>query len=388
VIAVALFIAGSFAVVYILLGYPLLLALLRPRERPPVRKDPGFRTTVSIVVAVYNGEKFIAAKLASLLALDYPPELIDIIVVSDGSTDRTDAIVTQVSDARVSLIRVPHQGKAAALNEALRVATGEILFLTDVRQPIDRQALGHLVANFADPTVGAVTGELHLFRPGAGEQADMDLYWRYEVWARGRQSRIDSIFTATGCIYAMRRSLLEPIPLETLTDDAVLPLRAFFRGYRVVFDPDAIAFDYPAVPGTEFRRRVRTLAGLWQIARWMPEMFTRANRMRFHFLSHKYARLVLPWAMLLVYASTLALPASRFRDFLLIDEAALLVLAAIDPLIPAGLFIKRISSPARTFLIMNAAAIASLSIFFVPASRFWRPTVVRVKDTLGKDATV
>jgi len=388
VIALALFIAGSLVVVYILAGYPLLLALLRPKERPPVRKDVGCQTTVSIIVAVYNGEKFIAAKLASLLALDYPPELFDVVVVSDGSTDRTDAIVTGLSVARVTLIRVPHRGKAAALNEAFRVAKGEILFFTDVRQPLDPQALRHLVANFADPTVGAATGELRYFRPGTGEQADMDLYWRYEVWARRRQSRIDSIFTATGCLYAMRRSLVEPIPPDTLTDDAVLPLRAFFRGYRVVFDPEAVAFDYPAVTGTEFRRRVRTLAGLWQIARWMPEVFTRANRMRFHFLSHKYARLALPWAMLLVYASTVALPASGFRDFLLIDEVALFVLAAIDPLVPGSFFVKRISSPARTFLTMNAAAIASLSVFFVPASRFWRPTRVRLKDTLGKDVPV
>ncbi len=387
-IALALFIAGSLAVVYILLGYPLLLALLRPKERPPVRKDLGFRTTVTAVRAVYNGEKFIRSKLDSLLALDYPPELLNIVVVSDGSTDRTDAIVNQMADPRVTLIRVPHAGKAAALNAAFRVATGEILFFTDVRQPLDPAALRHLVANFADPTVGAVTGEMRLFRPGAGEQADMDLYWRYEVWARSRQSRIDSIFTATGCVYAMRRSLVEPIPADTLTDDAVLPLRAFFRGYRVVFDPEAVVFDYPAVSGTEFRRRVRTLAGLWQIARRMPQMFSGANRMRFHFLSHKYARLALPWAVLLVYASTLALPASAFRNFLLIDEIALLVLAAVDAIVPSGFVLKRISSPARTFIVMNAAALASLSIFFMPASRFWRPTEVRLKDTLGKDVPV
>jgi cellulose synthase/poly-beta-1,6-N-acetylglucosamine synthase-like glycosyltransferase len=388
VIALALLIAGCIAVFYILLGYPLLLAFSRRKERPPVRKNLEFKTTVSVVIAVYNGEKFVAAKLASLAALDYPPELVDVIVVSDGSTDRTDAIVTQLADSRVTLIRVPHGGKAAALNEAFHSATGEVIFFTDVRQPLDPRALRHLIANFADPTVGAVTGELRLFRPGGGEQADMDLYWRYEVWARRRQSSIDSIFTATGCLYAMRRSLLEPLPADTLTDDAVLPLRAFFRGYRVVFDPEAIVFDYPAVPGTEFRRRVRTLAGLWQIAQRMPEMFTSANRMRFHFLSHKYARLALPWAVLLVYGATLALPRSGFREFLLLDEATLLVLAAIDNLVPATFILKRISSPARTFLIMNAAAIASIGVFFMPASRFWRPTQVGAKDTLGKDVPV
>jgi cellulose synthase/poly-beta-1,6-N-acetylglucosamine synthase-like glycosyltransferase len=107
-----------------------------------------------------------------------------------------------------------------------------------------------------------------------------------------------SLFTTTGCIYALRRELAVALPPDTLGDDADLALIAFSRGYRVIFDPQAIAFDYPAVAGTEFRRRWRNLAGLWQIHIRMPWLFTSANRMRIHFLSRKYARLVLPWAML------------------------------------------------------------------------------------------
>jgi cellulose synthase/poly-beta-1,6-N-acetylglucosamine synthase-like glycosyltransferase len=379
VIALGLLVAGSLVIFYILLGYPLLLAFVHPSGAPSVRKDLQFQATVTVIIAVYNGEKFIRAKLDSLLALSYPPELVDILVVSDGSTDRTDAIAGEFRERRVRLLRVPHAGKAAALNEAFRTATGEVLFFTDVRQPLDPLALQHLVANFADPSVGAVTGEMRLFRPDSGEQADMDLYWRYEVWARNRHSRIYSLSNTTGCIYALRRSLAEPIPADTLTDDAILPLRGLFRGFRIVFDPEAIAYDYPAVPGTEFRRRVRTLAGLWQTCFRMPQVFTRANRMRYHFLSHKFARLVLPWAILLVFASTIALPASGFRDFLLIDEAALLLLASADRIIPSGWILKRISSPAKTFVLMNAAALASICIFFVPASRFWTPTRVKVR---------
>ncbi len=377
-IALGLLAAGTAVVFYILVGYPLLLALHRRPEAPPVRKDTQFQTTVTVVLAVYNGEKFIRAKLGCLLALKYPPDLVDVLVVSDGSIDRTDSIVEEYRDRRVRLIRVPHAGKAAALNEAFRAATGEILFFTDVRQPLDPLALRHLVANFADPTVGAVTGEMRLYRPDSGEQADMDLYWRYEVWARSRQSRIYSLLNTTGCIYALRRSLAGPIPPDTLTDDAILPLRGFFHGYRIVFDPEAIAFDYPAVPGTEFRRRVRTLAGLWQTCSRMPQVFTRANPMRYHFLSHKFSRLLLPWAILLVFASTVALPASGFRDFLLADEAALLLLALADRLVPAGFILKRLTSPAKTFVLMNAAALASICIFFVPASRFWRTTRVNL----------
>ena len=262
------------------------------------------------------------------------------------------------------------------MNHALAVASGEILFLTDVRQPLDPLALSHLAANFADPTVGAATGELKLLPGEDGEHKDMDLYWRYEVLARKRHSDIDSLFTTTGCIYAMRRSLAEPIPPDTLSDDATMALRAFFRGYRVIFDPAAIAYDYPAVAGTEFRRRFRTLAGLWQLHARMPQIFTRRNRMRFHFLSHKFSRLVLPWALLLFAGASIALPASRFRTLLLAAELAFVFIAVVNRFVPKGFPLKRISSPAQTFLIMNVAALAAVAVFFVPATRLWRPTRV------------
>ena len=248
-----------------------------------------------MILAVHNGAGFIGKKIETLFALDYPGDSIEFIIVSDGSTDRTGDIVAATQDPRIRYVAKPKQeGKAAALNDAILLARGEVLFFTDVRQPLDSQALRHLVANLADPTVGAVTGELRLLRGDSGEQADMDLYWRYELWARSKQSRIDSLFNTTGCIYAMRRELAAPIPADTLSDDAALPLGAFFRGYRVIFDPAAIAYDYPAVAGTEFRRRLRTLAGLWQISARFPALFTSRNRMRWHFLSHKFGRLALP----------------------------------------------------------------------------------------------
>jgi cellulose synthase/poly-beta-1,6-N-acetylglucosamine synthase-like glycosyltransferase len=187
------------------------------------------------------------------------------------------------------------------------------------------------------------------------------------------------VFNTTGCIYALRRSLAEPIPPDTLTDDAVIPLRVFFRGYRVILEEQAIAYDYPTAEGGEFRRRLRTLAGLWQVHARLPVLFTRANRMRFHFLSHKSARLVLPWAILLIYIATLALPPSPFRRFLVIDEFALVVIVLLDRYIPKSFPLKRISSPARTFLTMNAAALLSLAVFFVPPETLWRPTRVKMR---------
>jgi cellulose synthase/poly-beta-1,6-N-acetylglucosamine synthase-like glycosyltransferase len=373
-IASVLLIASAAIAFYIVAGYPVLLATGFRRGAPPVAKDLSYRATVSVIVAVHNGETFIFGKLESLFALDYPRELVEIIVVSDGSTDNTEAIVREWSQRGVVLLTVPRGGKVAALNLALARASGSILFFTDVRQPLDSQALCHLVANFADPTVGAVSGELRLWSGDHGHHADMELYWRYEVWARKRHSRIDSVFNTTGCIYAIRRELAAPMAPDTLTDDAIMPLRAFFRGYRVILGPEALAFDYPANAGAEFRRRFRTLAGLWQVYARLPRLFTGANRMRFHFLSHKFSRLVLPWALLAILASTVALPASLLRTCLLLAEAALPVLALLDRLIPAGFPLKRLTSPARTFIVMNVAALAAIVVFLVPATRLWIPT--------------
>jgi cellulose synthase/poly-beta-1,6-N-acetylglucosamine synthase-like glycosyltransferase len=374
--AYGLLIASGVLTAYILLGYPLLLIRHKWDTAPRVGKEMGFQPTVSVIMAVHNGAAHLAAKLKVLAAFDYPRDRVQIIVVSDGSTDETETIAERFGEAPLTLLKVPRGGKAAALNQALAVASGEILFLTDVRQPLDPLALSHLAANFADPSVGAATGELKLLPGEDGEHKDMDLYWRYEVLARKRHSDIDSLFTTTGCIYAMRRSLAEPIPPDTLTDDATMALRAFFRGYRVIFDPAAIAYDYPAVAGTEFRRRFRTLAGLWQLHARMPQIFTRRNRMRFHFLSHKFSRLVLPWALLIFAGASIALPASRFQTALLVMELAFMLLAAANRFIPKAFPLKRISSPAQTFIVMNAAALVAVAVFFVPATRLWKPTRV------------
>lgn len=379
-LAAILLALSSGVVFYLLIGYPILLANSR-RSAPPVCKDLAYRPTVSILMAVHNGEQFIKKKLESLLALEYPADLLQILVVSDGSTDATESIAETFASRGVRLLRVPHGGKAMALNAGLAEASGDIIFFTDVRQILDSKALSHLAANFADPSVGAVTGELRLLNPvRVGEQADMELYWRLELWARERHSRIDSIFSTTGCVYALRRTLAEPLPGDRIADDGTFSLRAFFRGYRVIFDPAALAFDYPAAPGGEFRRRLRTLAGLWQLFVGLPQLFGSANRMRFHFLSYKFGRLVLPWAILLILASTVALPDSSWRSFLLIDECMLVLLAALDRFIPGKFPLKRLTSPARTFLAMNAAALLAVTVFFVPHKTLWRPTRMQVRQ--------
>jgi biofilm PGA synthesis N-glycosyltransferase PgaC len=175
----------------------------------------------------------------------------------------------------------------------------------------------------------------------------------------------------------MRRSLAKPLPPDTLSDDAALPLMAFFAGYRIIFDPEAIATDQPAVAGTEFRRRFRNLAGLWQTFARYPGLFSSKNPMRLHFLSHKFGRLVMPWSILLAVLGTWLLPPWPLKWVLIGGEAAFALLALVDGILPKRSAMKRFTSPARTFVAMNAASMAGVLVFFIEPTKLWRPTRVK-----------
>ena len=376
------FVLAVALLVYLLLAYPLLLAVFPWHRRLPIQKDLAYRRSVSILLPVFNGQAFLRQKLESILALDYPRDQVEILVISDASTDGTDAIAEEFSASGVRLLRVPRGGKAAALNAGIEQAKGEILFFTDVRQTLAPDSLGHLVACLADPTVGSVTGELHIVTGDRQEEADMGLYWRYEVWARKKMTQIDSIFGATGCIYAMPRALVSPIPPDTLGDDAALPLQAFFRGYRMILDIEAKAYDRASPLGSEFQRRMRTLAGLWQtLVRW-PQLLGYRDRMWLHFMSHKVGRLALPWLALAALGSAFWLP-WPWREAALGSAVGFLALACIDSLLPQRSVLKRLTSPARTILVMLAASLCSISVFLVSPQSLWKRTRVgteRVED--------
>ena len=273
----------------------------------------------------------------------------------------------------VELLRIERSGKAAAINAGLERCRGDIVFFTDVRQQLAPDSLQRLVACFADPEVGVVSGELMIREPNMRQEADIGLYWRYEKWIRRQQSRIDSVLGATGCIYAMRRELAAPLPADTLVDDMHLPLVAFFRGYRIIL-VDAKAFDDPTLLKTEFRRKVRTLAGVYQVLGRFPALWRPSNRMWVHFLSHKLGRLMLPWALLAAAVSAFSLP-PLWAELAIGIQTVFYGLAAADTLVPESLALKRLTSVARTFVVLMAASLCAVSICFIHSRTFWdRPT--------------
>jgi cellulose synthase/poly-beta-1,6-N-acetylglucosamine synthase-like glycosyltransferase len=363
-----IFLASCGFVLYIVFGYPLLLAMLAHRDHPIYKRfEPK---TVTVLLTVYNGEKYLRDKLRSILALDYPRELMQMLVISDGSTDATDAIARDYAPEGVELLRVPHGGKAAALNAGLAAARGDSLFFTDVRQPLDPGALKSLVASLGDPAVGAACGHVYFLGSPEEQRAHMGLYWSYEKWIRLHHTRIDSIQAGTGCIYAMRRELARPIPPGTLLDDSYLPLCAFFRGYRFVFDTGAVAYEYPTSLDAEFRRKVRTLAGIYQLIGIFPALIGPRNRMWIHFVSHKLGRLLMPFALIAMFLSSFGLP-GVWAPLMAGGQAAFYLLAWADSWIPRGWPVKRISALARTFVVLMAASFCAVAIFFVPPRKLW-----------------
>lgn len=375
-VALTVFIVCLAIVLYIILGYPLLLAWLARKHQKPIRKASIF-PTVSAIVAVRDGARFLAQKLENLLALDYPQEKLEILVVSDGSVDETAAIARQYASRGVRLVEVPRSGKSAALNAGIQHATGELLFFTDVRQSFKPDCLRQLVACFADPTVGVASGELIIQRGETQEEADISLYRRYENWIRSRLSSLDSIFGATGCVYVMRRELAVNLPKQILLDDMYQPLAAFFKGYRLVFDSEALAYDYPTGLETEFWRKVRTLAGNYQILGAYPQLLSWRNRLWLHFLSYKFARLFLPFLLLAILISSLLLPPG-WREAALAVQAVFYGCALLDVVVPQNWLLKRLTSPPRTFTVLMFAALGAIVILFISPQRLWKETRVSV----------
>jgi cellulose synthase/poly-beta-1,6-N-acetylglucosamine synthase-like glycosyltransferase len=376
--AVILFLVGAGFAFYIVAGYPLLLALLARWRPKPIRKQ-FTEKTVTVLLAVYNGEQWMRAKLQSILRLDYPRRRMQILAISDGSTDQTDSIVTEFRAQGVELLRVPHGGKAAALNAGMARATGEILFFTDVRQPLEPDALRHLVACLGDPAVGGASGHIVFMQGDGGREADVGLYWRFEKWLRDKLTEVDSLLVATGCIYALRRELARPLPADALIDDAYLPLAAVFGGYRFVFERRAIAYDYPTRLNVEFERKVRTLAGLFQVVQSYPRLLNIFTGVGFHFFSYKLGRLVLPYALLLAALSAFWLP-YPWAEVTIGGQALLYGLAAVDHWVPAGSALRKLSAACRTFVVMVAAAFCAGSILFVPAGKLWKETRVALEE--------
>lgn len=298
-----LFIASLFVVAYTYVGYPLALAFLSSVAARPVAKREIF-PDISIIISAYNEEQNIEAKINNLLTLDYPRDKTEIIVGSDGSTDETYTLLKKFAEERGVRYTVSFQriGKPAMINKMAKDARGEVFVFADARQRFERDSIKKLVQCFADENVGAVSGELMIEDNVAGTGKGIGLYWQYEKALRKMESGIGSMIGATGAIYAIRKDLFKYLPEDVLLDDVYTPMNALMSGKRVVFESEARAYDTAsATTEKEFSRKVRTLAGNFQIFSLFSDMLNPAKKgwLAVQIVSHKLLRLLVPYFLLL-----------------------------------------------------------------------------------------
>jgi poly-beta-1,6-N-acetyl-D-glucosamine synthase len=296
---------------YVYVGYPLLVWAFRRARPRPVARAP-IEPYVTVVVVAHNEAHRIGRRIDNLLSLDYPRERLKIIIGSDGSTDDTVDRALRYSDHGVTVRNFgQRRGKPAVLNDLIASADGEIVVFADARQRFEAGAIRALVANFADPRVGAVSGELHLRkRSGTSPGGEgTGFYWKYEKFIRANESWTGSTVGATGAIYAIRRHLFEPIPADTILDDVLIPMQIVRRGYRVLFEADARAHDLIAMnPREDFIRKARTIAGTFQLFARHPWMLSPVRcRVWFEAWSHKALRLAIPLLHFVLLAANVAL---------------------------------------------------------------------------------
>jgi cellulose synthase/poly-beta-1,6-N-acetylglucosamine synthase-like glycosyltransferase len=361
-------------VLYTYIGYPAVMWMLA-RLRPRPWKVDAISPSVSIVLAVHDGAALLPHKIKHLLGLDYP-NMKEIIIVSDGSTDGTaELLASQHHPLLTNIILNEHGGKAVAVNAGVAKASADVILFVDIRPEIAPGAIRQLVSNFADPTVGCVAGELILHQGGhdASSAAVSGIYWRYEEWIRRCESTCGSSVGVYGGFYAIRRELVVPQPVGTILDDMFLPLSIIRKGYRSILDPRACVYDtWPTKIKDEFHRKVRTLAGNFQLFHLAPWTLTPRNPVLFQFLSHKLMRLIVPYLLVLLFVSSLVLS----RDSLICAGIAALQ-AIVWAAAIAGLrfripVLDRVAAPASALLVLNAAAVVGLWRFLFTRGPLWK----------------
>ncbi|WP_353073466.1 glycosyltransferase family 2 protein [Tunturiibacter gelidoferens] len=356
---------------YAYLGYAIWLWFcVRFRKR----RLPGTRSAtpnVSIIMAARNEEANLPAKLENLRRLTFPRDRLQIVIVSDGSTDRTAEILREQAPSIVPVVLERSNGKAAALNEAVGLAQGEILVFLDARQTVDEDAVSELVACFDDPTIGAVSGELLLETPaGDASEEGLGIYWKIEKAVRKLESASGSVVGVTGAIYAIRRELYTEIPPGTILDDVFVPMNVARKGKRIVFQPSAIARDRIfSKKGKEFSRKVRTLTGNYQLLRLAPWLLSPSNPLLFRFVSHKLLRLLVPFLMILMLVSSALAKGPLYATIFWI-QIVFYISAAFGTLIPSAKKFRPIAI-ASTFVMLNTAAALAFYNFIVGRKEVW-----------------
>jgi len=357
-------------IVYTYFGYALVLAAWAgfrealegvrfvmggPDRRVRRREDRW--PTLTVVFAAHDEESCIRQKLENCLALDYPPDRLEVLVGCDGCTDRTAELARASGDARVTVVEAARCGKATVLSRLVPRAKGDVVLLTDANVMLDKGAAKALARHFHDPAVGAVVGRLRLYNRVKRDYEE-SLYWKLETVLKYYEGKQGCVLGANGGLYAVRRLLFRPLRETTITDDFVVPIRIAARGWKIPFEAEAVAYEETTEDlDREFGRRARIGAGNWQSLALVPDVLDpRTGFLHFAFVSHKLLRWLAPLFLLvaLLLSFPLAARGGALAAVLLAAQLACYGLALAGR-VGLGGPLRRPASAAWYFVTMNAA---------------------------------
>lgn len=349
--------------VYTYAGYSLIVILLALIVRNSVNRH-DIEPKVTVLITAYNEERNIAQKLENTLALDYPRGKLEILVASDGSTDKTDEIVRSFGNRGVRLVRVEGRvGKTETQNRAVREATGEVVVFSDATTRYETANLRKIVRNYADPEVGAVSGRYEYINPGnATIGVGSIVFWKYENAIKTAQTRIKTISGCCGCIYSVRRSLYEPLPADIISD-LVEPLKILEKGYRIVFEPEAIAYEETTEKtAEEFNMRVRVITRGMRGMLYMHQLFNpfRFGFVAFQLISHKLLRWMVAFMMLVAFVANFLLLGNTFYNVMFALQCLFYLLAGAGLVAERRNFRSKLFSLPLYFCTVNWAAVVAM----------------------------
>jgi biofilm PGA synthesis N-glycosyltransferase PgaC len=364
-----LFFLSCFIVFYNYVGYAMIVLLINKLIGKYSRRLAGitdFFPTVSFIVAAYNEEDCIEQKITSSLELDYPREKIEFLFISDGSDDRTAAIIREYPLIR-SLHRPERLGKSAALNRAVKESRHEILIFSDANTLLNKEAILNIARHYADENVGGVAGEKKVLSPGAGIDkvgGGEGLYWKYESFLKKTDAAFYSVVGAAGELFSVRTRLFEVLPDNVILDDFVSSLLVAQKGYRVQYEPQAYAMELPSFSmQDEAKRKVRIAAGGFQAIGLLAPLlaFWKYPRLSFLYISHRVLRWALsPFCLLLAFVSNGALflsHAGRVFTLLFLGQFIFYAMAALAAIIPSLQQRSKLIKITYYFVFMNVCAV-------------------------------
>jgi len=317
---------------YIYLGYPIITLAISLLINNKVNKKEN-EPPVTFLITAFNEEKNIKEKLEDTLGLDYPKEKLQIIVASDASNDRTDEIVKEFAEQGVLLHRVEGRvGKTETQNQTVKRARGEIIIFSDATTKYKKDAIRKIVRNYYDPSVGAVSGRYEYINPtGAPVGSGTILFWKYENFVKSRQTQIKTVTGCCGCIYSVRRDLYEPLPRDIISD-LVEPLKILEKGYRIAFEPEAVAYETTEEkPEEEFSMRVRVITRGMNGLLYTKSLFNpfRYRFVSFQLISHKVLRWLIPFFLIILFVSNAFLLDKTFYKITFLLQIAFYLSAPI-----------------------------------------------------------